>query len=60
MQIHRERKQVITIELGLAEARELAQEIEICYVKGPGAVLEQFRERLEYHVAEAEKGNPSV
>ena len=67
MRITRERKQIITVELGIAEARSIASQIEDIYPRWVGphelranTILEQLRERLEYHVAEAEKGNPRV
>lgn len=64
MQIHRERKQTITIELGLCEAKYLSDEIKYCGAmtgaQYHGGILEQVQRRLERHVAEAKKDNPRV
>ena len=62
MRVCRERTQVITIELGLPEAEWLIDQIRdvACQVPGAlfhGGILEQVQRRLEYHVAEAKKGN---
>ena len=64
MQIHRERKQTITAEFGLVEARnvakQLAELVDGNFPRWGGTLVDQLRQHLEHHVAEAEKGNPRV
>lgn len=64
MRIHRERKQTVTVEFGLPEARnvakQLAELVDGNFPRWGGTLVDQLRQRLEYHVTEAEKGNPRV
>jgi len=61
MRVARERRQAITIELGLHEAEWLIDQIRdaahaMTGTAFHGGILEQVLRRLEYHVTEAKKG----